>query len=155
MASANLDSTWISGHALIPQYPRDLSRIEHSITGASVTLISGETAYFHIPLPTPTIIKGQRSQLHTVYLLYSGVQCTIGELFVRDGETLVQVFDGLALSLRGQHLGAPDAANTFQLASPHEMKVAVGLSFSVIADSVVGLPQPQIVVEAAGGDFMT
>jgi hypothetical protein len=34
------------------------------------------------------------------------------------------------------------------------MKAAVALSFSVIADPGDGLPQPQIVVEAVGGDFM-
>jgi hypothetical protein len=118
-------------------------------------IVPGKSSWFHVPLPTPVILDGNRSSLIRVFLMFETEQGSIRNVHVYDGSSKVQEFNDLFL--QGEHRINLDGANTFTLSQPHSVIFGIGVSLFFVAD--IGfdsnIPPPRLILGSAGGDYNT
>ena len=120
--------------------------------------VPGRSAWFHIAVPTPSIIEGARVQLNQVYVLFSAgdsnttrwqdAGANLTGCHVWDGPNRLMTFNtGKAF---GNHAGGIDGTNTFRLTNRPQISFGVGISvqfeFQNIGNQLVWF-------SAAGADF--
>lgn len=114
----------------------------------------GKSSWFHIALPTPVIVGDVRTKLEKVFLMFSTQSGNIRNVHVFDGSAKLKEFNGL--DLKGEHRSAIDSQNFFILPNP-SVVFGIGITFLFVAnigfDSAI--PEPRLIVAAAGGDYRT
>lgn len=150
-----LYASWTHGNALTVENPENLAKVGHFGWGADMLVQPGKASWFHIPLPTPVIVNDVRTKVQKLFVMFrtdpGGGQ--IRNVHVYDGSGKVQEFNGLHLS--GEHRGALDGQNTFNLSAPHTVVWGMGISFFFQASVGIDSPIPpsRMIVASAGGDF--
>ncbi|HEX8178150.1 MAG TPA: DUF6623 family protein [Pyrinomonadaceae bacterium] len=107
--------------------------------------------WFHFPLTTLAAIDGHRQSLRKVFVFYRTDGSIIKSLNIYDGPRRIKVFE--QLNLMGDHSGAPDASNTWQLEPPLEIRCGVGISVEVEFLEGVNM-MSEILFTAAGAEFI-
>jgi len=147
-----LYASWVHGNTLTVESPENLARVGHFGWGVDMETISFKETWIHIPLPTPVIVADRRTNLLRVFLLFSSDGGRIKNVHVYDGSSIIQEFNDLFLE--GEHLGALNIQNTFNLAHPHTVVWGVGISFFYAGGGgFEGGHGGHLIVGAAGGDF--
>ena len=166
-----LHQSWVHGNAFAPpEFPGPPGL--HHVDGVDWTDITGwrrgwgcfwqghpgEANWFHVAIPTPSIVEGARVQLLQIFLLFTAGDLTatgagqsganITDIHVWDGPNRIATFG--PFNLFGAHAGSPGGGNTFKLQAKPQIFMGVGISvrvnFSNVGDQLVGF-------SAAGADF--
>lgn len=145
-----MQAVWTHGNALTIENPENLSSAMRFGWGTDVTMQAGKGSWFHIPLASPVIVGGTRSQLQRVFIMFKNESGSINNIHVYDGVGKFSEFNGL--SLRGDHRSRLDGSNTLELPQAHSVSQGIGISFHFQADSRA---TATLSVSAAGGDFIT
>jgi hypothetical protein len=147
--SPTVSSMWMQGNALTVENPASVAKIDHVGWGTTVYGISGQSSWFHIPVPSPVVLNNRRPSLSEVFLMFDiGPNMGfISNVHLYDGGYPFKQFDGLQRI--GNHRTAPDSYNTFALGAPHPIYQALGISFKVHFTG----RQPWMTVSGAGGNF--
>jgi hypothetical protein len=120
--------------------------------------VPGQSAWFHVAIPTPAIIEEARSRLNRVYVLWqagdvnasgwSSAGALITDVHVWDGPIRLQTFG--TFREFGAHAGQIDGDNTFTISASPQIRFGVGISvraeFSNVGNQIVYF-------SAAGADF--
>ncbi|MER6152584.1 hypothetical protein [Streptomyces hirsutus] len=88
-----LTALWTHGNAVVPESPQQLEKFIQLGFGTDVTSKQGvPKMWFHVPMPTPPLLNGQRPKLKRVALLgKSGdVSSAIRRVHIFDGSDRVQ-----------------------------------------------------------------
>jgi uncharacterized protein DUF6623 len=106
------------------------------------------TNIFHVAIPVPSMIVGSQARLDKVFVLFN-IQgwAEITHVHVWDGPRFLQEFTNFSRS--GDHSGAIDNENTFDLPSNPAIQFGVGLSVIVRFNS-----DANITFTGAGADFL-
>ncbi len=147
-------ASWTHGNNLTVESPENLDSVGHYGWGGDMLIKPGKSSWFHIPIPTPVIVNGNRSLLQRVFIMFQCTQCSIRNLHVYDGSSKVQEFNNLMYD--GEHRTSLDTQNTYNLSNQHIVIWGIGITFFCVAD--IGfdskIPPPRLILGAAGGDFM-
>jgi hypothetical protein len=165
-----LHQSWAHGNAFAPPelpanglYPVDNVRWT-DITGLRRGWGSfwlgqpGTSNWFHVPIPTPTIVEGARVQLQRVFVLFTAGDTTataagqsganITNIHVWDGPNRIATFG--PFNLFGEHRQPVGGGNTFTVQAKPQITFGVGISvqatFSNVGDQLIGFA-------GAGADF--
>ena len=147
--TAIVSSMWMQGNALTVENPASVAKISHVGWGTTVYGISGHTAWFHIPVPSPVVMNNRRPSLSAVFLMFDigpGMGY-ISNVHLYDGAYAFKQFNNLARA--GNHRTSPDGTNTFTLSAPQPIYQALGISFKVHFTG----RSPWLTVSGAGGNF--
>src|SRR4051812_28332348 len=120
-----LNASWVQGNALTIETPGNLSSNMHFGWGSDVQIIAGMGSWFHIPVPTPVIVATGRTKVQKMFVLFRADRCSIKNVHFYDGASKIQEMNGLSFS--GDHLGALDGSNIFNLAAPHTVLFGMGI----------------------------
>jgi hypothetical protein len=124
---------------------------------------AGNGNWFHVSIPTPSIISDQQVSLKRVFLKYSvGANwtdqsefagATITDVQVWEGSNRLQQFGPFSASEErfGDHTGALDAKNTFVLSNSPPVSSGIGISVRVEFRAVGG--ELTVLFTAAGAEF--
>ena len=88
-----LTALWTHGNAVVPESPQQLEKFARLGFGTDVTSKPGvSTMWFHVPMPTPTLLNGQRPKLKRVILLgkSDNISVAIRRVHIFDGNDRVQ-----------------------------------------------------------------
>jgi hypothetical protein len=103
--------------------------------------------WFHVAIPTPVIVDDTRLRLDKVFVLFNaGVSCDVTDVHVWDGPRQVQTFGTFRRT--GDHCGALDGDNTFDISGNPEVFLGVGVSVFVTFNL-----ESDITFCSAGADF--
>ncbi len=121
----------------------------------------GNGNWFHVSIPTPTIIGGDTVQLRRVFVKYSVGDsaaiapsgASIADVQAWAGSDRIQQFGPFPAGQEkfGDHRGALDADNTFVLTNPPIVTAGIGISVRV--EFLQGGGEPIVQFTAAGAEF--
>jgi hypothetical protein len=163
-----LHQSWVHGNAFAPpEFPAaGLYEVDNvrwtDITGLRKGWGSfwlgqpGQSNWFHVAIPTPTIVEGARVRLQQIFVLFTAGDSTatganasganITDIHVWDGPNRIKTFG--PFNLFGDHRQPP--GNSFQLPAMPQISCGVGISvratFSNVGDQLIGFA-------GAGADF--
>jgi len=143
-----MQAVWTHGNALTIENPENLAGAVRFGWGTDVTMQAGKGSWFHIPLASPVIADGVRTQLQRVFVLFKNESGSINNVHVYDGAGKFREINGIAL--RGDHRSNLDGTNTIELPQAHTVLWGIGISFHFQADP---RSTATLSVAAAGGDF--
>lgn len=148
-----MTTNWVHGNATVVESPESLSQVGYFGWGADMYVRPGLKSWFHIPLPTPSVVDGAAGILESIVLLYGCESGHIAEIDVYDGPTRLHSFTGLDLA--GEHRGAQDASTNYALPAPHPMRFGASLSFWFLADTGPdsAIPDARVSVSSAAANF--
>jgi hypothetical protein len=118
---------------------------------------AGSANWFHVSIPTPTIVDDASASLQRVFVLFSTGQGlsgpgsggpTVTDVHVWDGSARIQTFGGL--QGWGDRRGSLDSINTFVLPSAPRIRFGIGISVRVQFETI---GEQRIEFAAAGADF--
>lgn len=165
-----LHQSWVHGTAFAPpeEPASGLYRVDN-IWGTDIVGLRrgwgifflgqpGTANWFHVSIPTPTIIEGARVRLQRVFVLFSAGISTatsagqsganITDIHVWDGPNRIATFG--TFNLFGQHRTRVEGGNTFNVNARPEIFLGVGISvratFSNVGEQLIGF-------SGAGADF--
>ncbi len=159
-------ASWCHGNAVVAENPPvedgGLAAFNHFGWGTQITMRPGFARWFHIAIPAPVILDGQRMKLERVFLGFEQIAGHVHSASLQD----VHLWDGrnrVAMKSARDFKEAP-AANidghlTFELIQPREWFFGVGLSFKFSAlpyldgHFLEGREAPVVVIGSAGADF--
>jgi hypothetical protein len=154
--SMALTASWVHGNALIVETPGNCAAITRFGWGTALDINPGTDNWFHIPIPTPVLIKDARAQLFRVFILFAtkpgdGI---VSEVRVFDGKTIIRNFGNLHLEGNFEDR-IVDGFNMFTLATPHSTAAGIGVSFHFLAATGIdsSIPPTRVECIAAGADF--
>lgn len=147
---ATKQAMWVHGTSV--QAEREGYFINKSRPAWGATFRTQGSEWFHFAVPTPVIFDGQNSTLQKVFVLFkTGLGAKITQVHIFDGDTKIQEFSNLGLS--GNHSGALDAQNTWNV-NPVHVKFGLGLSVAVDFGNATINGVPEITFVSAGADFV-
>ena len=123
---------------------------------------SGSGNWFHVSIPTPVIVGGDRVALKRVFVKYSvgdpgaflpnEAGANITDVQVWEGSSRIQQFGPFPTDKEkfGDHRGAVDEDNTFVLPSAPLVSSGIGISVRV---EFGGFGEPVVQFAAAGAEF--
>ncbi len=144
-----MQAIWTHGNALTIETTDNLANATRFGWGTDITMKPGKGSWFHIPLASPVIANGVRTNLQRVFVLFKSEGGSITHVHLYDGAAKFQEFNGI--SLQGDHRNGLDGANTIELAAPHSVLFGIGISFHFAA---APHSSAQLSVATAGGDFV-
>jgi hypothetical protein len=159
-------ASWIHGHSVVAEQPPvedgGLFAFNHFGWGAQITMRPGFARWFHIAIPAPVILDGQRMKLDRVFLGFQQIAGFPHSAAIQD----VHLWDGgqkiAALSnhdFKESPAAQIEGHRTFELLQPRAWGFSVGLSFRLSAIGfmsghfIENKDAPVIVISAAGADF--
>jgi hypothetical protein len=125
--------------------------------GATWVGDKGSASWFHVSIPTPTVVDDSFASLKRVFVLFSTGQGvsgpglggpTVTDVHVWDGSSRIQTFGNL--QGWGDRRGALDTSNTFVLAPASGVRFGVGISVRVQFETI---GEQRIELAAAGAEF--
>lgn len=149
-------ASWTHGNSLTVETSQNLASIIHIGWGTELRFVPGKSSWCHILIPTPVIVDDQRLKVQKLFLFFNvnEGQGSIRNIHIYDGPNRIQTFDGL--SLKGNHSGGVDSANTISLQNQHS--VLFGISISFLFQAAIGIdstiPPPLLTITTAGADFL-
>jgi hypothetical protein len=165
-----LHQSWAHGNAFAPpEFPSQGLYEVDNIRWTDVTGLrrgwgsfwrgqAGQSNWFHVAIPTPTIIEGARVRLQRIFVLFTAGDTTVNsanssganitDIHVWDGPNRIKTFG--PFNLFGEHRGPIGGGNTFTLQAVPQISFGVGISirasFSNVGNQLVGFA-------GAGADF--
>lgn len=136
---------WIHGHSIRVEYP---DRMDATMRKGYYIRLDGRantTNWFHVAIPTPVIVEGNRLQIDSVMLRFRVAGATVTAVHVYDGENKIASHDGLSLNPNDW------AFERFDVPDKPEVFWGLGMSFKVNFSSG---SSRRIEVSSAGGDFL-
>jgi hypothetical protein len=121
---------------------------------------NGPGSWFHLPLTSmPAYVGLSFPYLTSVFLLFETDRCRISDLHIYDGPSIVEKisYPSDALHVPGGLHGSLAAPFKHDLATPHRIQYAVGLSFFALSyyndffDDNPDPSEPGILIVGAGG----
>jgi hypothetical protein len=107
----------------------------------------GASTWFHIPFPTPAVIKSKRATLTWVSILFNiEAPMILQRLVVMEG--LTNIFDQ-NLTITGDHSGGPDTNNTYNVMRDG-IRFGIGISLFIRNDAP---DQKHLFIVGAGANF--
>jgi hypothetical protein len=163
---AGFTASWVHGTAVVAEQPRAedgaLFHFNHYGWGTQINLRPGFGRWFHIPLPTPVMLDGQRMKLIRAFIQFSQIAGYPRSGSIQD----VHLYDGrekVAAKSANDFKANPSAViadhQTFELHQPRVWYFGAGLSFKLWAASytdghfIDNHDAPWIVIGSAGADF--
>lgn len=147
----SLTAMWVHGNAVIAESPENLAMNVHLGFGTDTQVLAGRDCWFHAPMPTPVILRGQRPKLVRVIILFradvGGARLQDVHLF--DGSSRVVTFDVIE---GGDHL-IQDETNTLTVSPPREISFGLGVSFRFEASTFGDNPPQPVFIGAVGADW--
>jgi hypothetical protein len=132
-----MEATWVPGYAATPEFVGSayLANVNGVAWTDVVGLRQGFRAmfrgkantfnWFHFAVPTPVISDGARVRLLRVFVLYDAdAGAVVERVHIFDGRNRKHEYNGLALT--GNHAGALDRHNSWQVPNPPEIFWASG-----------------------------
>ncbi len=142
-------TSWVHGSSMQVEYLNRLTGVRHCGPFARIEGAPGQNTWVHFPIPTPTVVDGQRLRAGAALLSFrTRSHATVHEVSVYDGERQIAIHTGLGL--QGDHLEArfevPDRPELNQ-----GINITVGVLFSAQAPDARSM---QIEVVGAGMEFV-
>jgi hypothetical protein len=131
---------WVHGVAFEARFPlafpESLSLVERTEEGTLFrSMASASSQFFHVSIPSPTVLNDFRMQLRRVFIFYDTNGATIKSVRVFDGPRLVREFPNLAWS--GNHSNAFDASNVLIINPSENISSGIGIVVEVDFDGPI------------------
>jgi hypothetical protein len=163
---ANITASWVHGNAVVAEKPPvedgGLLDFNHFGWGTQIVMRPGFVRWFHIFIPSPVLVDGNRAKLIRVFLQWQQVRGEPKTAYIQDAH----LWDGgNKVAMKSQNDFMQDdflvlqGNDTYELRSPVEWYFGVGLSFRLGALPMVkhgwvdNKNAPMIVISSAGADF--
>jgi len=156
--AGELSTFWTHGTAFQVEDPGLINITQRVGWGTSFQGKSGAFTWFHISIPTPTMLGDRHVSVEKIYVLHKVQGARIRNVHIYDGARKVHALDNLQSNTHADYGGGILPANTWPLNPPLEISFALGVSlgvqYSTNIDSAGG-PPVEILLTAAGADFRT
>ena len=147
-----LSASWIHGTAFQLEDPTAVNDMRRVGWGTSFNGRPGAFTWFHVAIPTPVLVDGNRPKLERVSVLYRADNAEIRNIHIYDGPKRIKTFDGL--NAKGDHSGGVSAQNTWELPPGlpflYSIGISVGVQFSIGFDTAI---TTEMLFSSAGADF--
>lgn len=147
---------WVHGTLFDVEYPDRLTSQNRRGWGYECSMKSGQNNWFHISVPTPAVLDGQRPKLSKVYVLFSTKMgsamflSSLNAIHLYDGYHKIKSFESLNLS--GDYLENLVAENSWEI-NPHVI-IYSGLGISLKFNATGAPGGSSIKLATAGAEFV-
>lgn len=156
--AGELTTFWAHGTAFQVEDPGLITTTQRVGWGTAFQGKSGAFTWFHISIPTPTMLGDRHVSVEKIYVLHQIQGARIRNVHVYDGARKVHALDNLQSNTHGDYGAAILPANTWplnpSLPISFGLGISLGVQYSTNIDSAGGPPM-EILFTAAGADFRT
>jgi hypothetical protein len=154
-----LTTVWVHGNVVQAETPEMLQTTSRAGWGTTFRGKSGKFVWFHLPLPTPTMLDNRHIEVEKIYLLFKVNGASIRNIHLYDGPRQVKAFDNLIANANVDLTGSIVPGNTWAFAPAIPVNfglgISVGVQFSVLFDGGSSSVPFDVLFTAAGADYRT